>query len=398
MKLLYSIINTALEKIKSDPECDPAMPFVGKVSILFMLTFLLTAIFFITLNPFNFRPDNGVHWISGGTGIYFDGQGIAYTEPVFSSDDFQAPKSISIELCLKERRNSKNWGPRDIFSFYDGSAKPSLLISQWGGKIYLRSRFEKNSDLYSLKKDKRSRHFSRGKIHFVTVTFDDIEKAIYIDGMLIEKEETALRKSNFEGFAGRLLLGNSYNVDRGWMGELRELALYDRVLNSKEVARHYDIFRQEGIQSLIDTPGLITFYPFNEGSGNIAHSLVKDSPSVHVPLKCISFKEAFFHIPDHWITDFILNIILFIPLGSVLVLSYNHIGITNPITCIIAVVFTCSLLSISIEISQLYIPGRAASIMDVVSNIAGTMLGSVSTCFFKGLRRLLLRNGSDYAF
>lgn len=347
---------------------------------------------FITLYPLNFCPENGVHWISGGTGLYFDGQGMAYTDPVFFSGDFSAPAAISIELCLKERKDSKNWGARDIFSFYDKSAKPSLLISEWGGKIYLRSRFEKNNDLYSLKKDTRSSHFSRGKLHFVTVTFDNIEKVIYIDGMLIEKKETALQKGNFEGFAGRLLLGNSHQANRGWMGELRGLALYDRVLDAKEVAHNYAISRQEGMQVLIDTPGLKMLYPFNEGPGNIAHNIVDDSLSVHVPLKCISFKETFYHIPDYWIGDFILNIIFFIPLGSVLVLIYNHRGITNPTIGIISVIFTCGLLSLCIEISQLYMPGRAPSIMDVMSNMAGAMFGSISIHFCRGIRRILLHN------
>ncbi len=393
MKLRYRIINIALGKIKSDPECDPALPLVRKSALLFILTFLLTIILLITLYPFNFYPDNGIHWISGGTGLYFDGQGIAYTDPVFGSGDFQAPRALSIELCLKELRDSRNWGERNIFSLYDGSAKPSLLISEWGGQIYLRSRLEEK--FYSLKKDRRSRPFSRGKRHFVTCTFNDVEKAIYIDGILIEKKEISLQKGGFEGFSGMLLLGNSYNVSHGWMGELRGLAMYDRVLDAKEVAHHYAVSRKEGMQALSNAPGLKVLYPFNEGSGNTSRNIVNDSLPVHVPLKCTSFKGAFFHLPTRWMRDFIFNIMLFIPLGSILVLICNQRGIKNSVTCIISAVVACGLLSLCIEISQLYIPGRAASIIDVVSNTAGAMLGSVSVCFFKGLKGRLLRNASS---
>ncbi|MCP5005813.1 MAG: hypothetical protein GY941_18040 [Planctomycetes bacterium] len=394
MKLRYRIINIALGKIKSDPECDPALPLVRKSALLFILTFLLTVILFITLYPFNFYPDNGIHWIQGGTGLYFDGQGMAYTDPVFSSKDFSDPKSISIELSLKNMREPNNWEVRDIFSFYDGSAKPSLLISVWGCNIFPSSRFEKSSNVYCLNKGRKNRPFSRGKLHFVTVTFSDIEKAVYIDGLLVEKKETVLGKNKFEGFLGRLLLGNSHNIERGWRGEIRGFALYDRVLDAEEVSRHYAVSRKEGIRALIDTPGLKLLYPFNESSGNIAHNIVDETLPVHIHGRRIAFKEAFYYLPTCWIGDFLLNIAFFIPLGSVLLLVFNHRGIINTTIGIVSVVFACGLLSLCIEISQLYIPGRAASIIDVVSNTTGAMLGSVSVCFFKRLRRMLLRNES----
>ena len=103
---------------------------------------LLAAMLFAGLYPFNFFPSNRVRWIPKETGLYFDGSGIAYTD---RAESISLNKSLSIELLLKERRGSKNWGPKEIFSFYDGAPSPSLLVGQKDdGRIFIYSRFEKN--------------------------------------------------------------------------------------------------------------------------------------------------------------------------------------------------------------------------------------------------------------
>ena len=114
------------------------------LSLRFLLVaffIILAAMIFAGLYPFNFFPPNRVLWLSNEPGLYFDGTGIAYTD---KTESISLKKALSVELLLKERRGNKNWGPREIFSFYDGAVSPSLLVGQWDGRIFIYSRFEKN--------------------------------------------------------------------------------------------------------------------------------------------------------------------------------------------------------------------------------------------------------------
>lgn len=88
---------------------------------------------------------------------------------------------------MKERHGSKIYGPKEIFWVYDGAVFPSLLVGQYGGRIFIYSRFEKNEGLEWYKIFRTKQRFPRGKAHLVTVTIDESEKAIYIDGQLPDK-------------------------------------------------------------------------------------------------------------------------------------------------------------------------------------------------------------------
>ena len=152
--------------------------------LLVSFSVLLAAMIFIGLYPFNFFPPNRVQWVQNEPGLYFDGAGIAYTD---RKEAISLKKAVSVELLIKERRGSKNWGPREIFSFYDGPVSPSLLVGQWDGRIFVYSRFEKNEEQNWYRLFLAKHRFPRGKAHLVTVTIDESEKAIYIDGQLPDK-------------------------------------------------------------------------------------------------------------------------------------------------------------------------------------------------------------------
>src|SRR4029077_6988777 len=71
---------------------------------------------------------------------------------------------------------------------------------------------------------------------------------------------------------------------------------------------------------------------------------------------------------DRGRADFLLNVILFLPLGCALRLAGARIR-----TAVLIGMF----LSITIELTQAFIPGRDTSLGDVISNTTGTFLGFV---------------------
>ncbi len=73
---------------------------------------------------------------------------------------------------------------------------------------------------------------------------------------------------------------------------------------------------------------------------------------------------------EHATSDVLLNIILFVPLGAAVALHVRSLS-----RCALS----AALLSATIELAQLYIPGRDSSLGDVLSNTLGGTLGALVT-------------------
>src|SRR2546430_5704779 len=73
---------------------------------------------------------------------------------------------------------------------------------------------------------------------------------------------------------------------------------------------------------------------------------------------------------EHATSDVLLNIILFVPLGAAVALHVRSLS-----RCALS----AALLSATIELAQLYIPGRDSSLGDVLSNTLGGTLGALLT-------------------
>ncbi len=352
--------------------------------LLFFFALLLTAMLIATLRPFNFFPENGVHWLSDEPGIYFDGNGVAFSD---KNVELGKTKEITIELLLKERPGSKNWGPKDIFSLYDGISSPSLHIGEWGSRIFLYSRFEKDTDEQWYKRFRINERFPRGKNHLITVTIGENLKAIYLDGKLKTKKKIELKNRVSLEFNGRIILGNSPSGANGWWGEIKGLAIYDRMLQADEVAEHYTTHVEKGFKKLRNK-GSIVMYPFEEHTGNTVLSIVGNSNPILIPEKKSSFISALFHLPyknmrktyqiSSFSDDFVKNIFFFIPYGFLLSLILKIKSNIGFVSILLIVSFSGGLLSLSIEMLQLYLPTRYAGIADVVSNSIGSFVGGIT--------------------
>jgi VanZ family protein len=351
--------------------------------------FLLMAVMLIaTLYPFNFFPVNGVQWLSNEPGLYFNGHGIAYTD---RAKTVCATKAVSVVLWLKERFGSKNWGPREIFSFYDGFSSPPLVIGQWGGRIFLYSRFEKNEGDKWYRLFRTTYRFPRGKPHFVTVTFGAGAKAIYVDGKLNNKMKTDIHDTARIEFCGRLTLGNSPTARNGWWGEVKGLAIYNRVLLPEEIKKHSTEISQGGVRGLAETPGCLALYLFDEGEGSKVKSIVGKLPSFSIPnSRTPLILATLFNLPHKdmrteslYVADFLKNILFFVPYGILFSTIMLRKFTTGYFLTFVVVILAGGLLSLTIEFLQLFHSTRTSVITDMAANIAGSGLGFFIIYFLK---------------
>jgi VanZ family protein len=365
--------------------------------LLLVSFFVLSAVMiFAGLYPFNFFPPNRVQWVPNEPGLYFDNAGIAYTD---RAESISLKKAVSVELLLKERRGSKNWGPKEIFSFYDGAVSPSLLVGQWAGRIFIYSRFEKNEghEWYRLFRTKH--RFPRGKAHLVTVTFDESEKAIYIDGQLSNRKKVGLTDSAHIEFSESFLLGNSPRGKNGWWGEIKGLAVYNRILLPDEIVTHRRKVFQKGMSGLAKTPGCLALYPFDEGEGNTAKSILnKPHPfTIPVSLNALGLTMNFLPHKDMRFygfnkADFMKNIVFFVLFGMLLTSIILKKYSTGYFATFLIVTLAGGALSCVIEGFQLFLPTRQPGMVDIFSNILGSGFGMLATFIIRIISRLTVVN------
>lgn len=77
-------------------------------------------------------------------------------------------------------------------------------------------------------------------------------------------------------------------------------------------------------------------------------------------------------------TDFVVNVLLFMPIGflSVGALRVDRRGVLADFLTALAVIPSCALLSMSIEFTELFFPGRTLSFNDMIAQTSGGFLGA----------------------
>ena len=122
---------------------------------------------------------------------------------------------------------------------------------------------------------------------------------------------------------------------------------------------------------------------FDQEQSTFGYALLSYTVIMVVLITLIPFE---FRIPDKiqftWATDaedFFANIILFLPVGFIFRLSRG----TNQDRFGIHALIFGTLLSVAIEIAQLFVHGRYTSIIDVITNGSGAWLGGLIFVFLK---------------
>jgi hypothetical protein len=283
------------------------------IAFLFSMVFVLC----VTLYPFNFSATNGVQWLSQGSGLYFNGNGIVYIKQAQEGYVFSCGQAISIEILIKERHGSNNSGPREIISLYDGAESPPLLIGMWYGQVFLYSRFERHTGQDWYNEFRPSKKIIQGEEYFITAVYGERKKALYFNGILVEEQEARFAESGHEEFSGQIIVGSSPFCKHGWMGEIRGMALYNHALTSFEALNHYKMFCSKGMRALTGMQGLLGLYDFNDGRGIIIKNIAGEAPSLYIPAWYEPIKRTIMHNPlsdmrfkKKWMYDFILNVFL----------------------------------------------------------------------------------------
>lgn len=359
--------------------------------LLICLAAMLLGIFFFGLRPRDFYLFNNVTWISNQNGIHFSKYGIAYTDPCFSSDRSSsrlADSGLSVEIALKSDA-VKDERFKFLLVLHNGDDSKQFLIGQWRSSIILMNGDDYNGK-QGIKKIGMRRALLPLKTRFVAITSIEEEGTkVYIDGQLAAKKGDLFLKIPDGGEETRLVVGNSAYGKHSWEGNIYGLAIYQHRLTAEDVEYHFKRWSKERNFRFAkeDEPKLL--YIFDEKTGETAFDQSGGNHHIKIPSIMKMLKREMLVLP--WqdvelnrslINDIIINILGFIPLGFLLNILFINMGGFIKEHAFLFTVSHCFVISLIIEIAQSWMPSRSSSMLDLMLNTLGAVLGAMCYLFY----------------
>jgi len=344
---------------------------------------IVTGYFVVGLWPFAFRPPNRASWLTDGAGLHFETDGVAYDPaPLPASGPGGAARQSAngtVELWIEPVHEPAN-NVFHILTIHNRRLPFDFVLYQWKRDLLLRATTRHPS--LSRKKSEvgLANALQEQKARFITVRSDGAGTDFYLDGLAAEHFPQFVL--NTEALDGQLILGNDASGKHSWTGRLFGLALYNRALDTAEIAQHHTLWTQGHARQLMDAPGLTALYLFNEGggqqvddsSGNRHHVVIPTIyQAIHKEFLIPPWKDIAYNRPDY--LDIVVNILGFVPFGFCFFLHRRPPGPNRWASNTLFVVLTGAAVSLTIEVIQAWLPNRVSSMTDLLSNTTGTLLG-----------------------
>ncbi len=333
---------------------------------------------------FDFRPHNQVNWSGRSVGLHFQPYSIAYDPaPLPMQPNVSGapgiPASFTVELWIATRREPAN-NVFNIVTVHNPRLPLDFVLGQWKQDFLLRATTQQPQPTDTIREVGVYHALPEREARFITVRGDGAGTDFYMDGTVAGHFPQFTL--NARALDGQLILGNNASGKAPWTGWLFGFALYNRALNPTEIAWHRALWTRGRARQLIGTPGLTALYLFDEGhgqqvkdySGNDHHLFI---PAIFQPIQreflIPPWKDVSYNRPDY--SDIAINVLGFLPFGFCFFL-YRHARrphrlVTNALLVVLAGVA----ISLTIEVTQAWLPNRTSSVTDLMTDTAGILLG-----------------------
>ena len=361
---------------------------LGTISVCILLGILGAGLW-----PFNPYLRNEVSWLVGRNGLRFGDYGMIQASRPLHFADSHGEVSCSLEVWLQPAVDKDQ---NTFLAFYTPENPLRFELQQYLDHLLVLRNIRGQQDHSRISTIGIAYIFRRNKKVFITVTSGPRETAVYIDGRMVKSSpRLGLTK---EDLAGQLIFGTSPVKSAGWRGNLLGLALYDQELTGTQVAQNYQGWIQNGRPPGFATEGKVALYLFEEHTGSVVHNSARWGPALSIPehFKILQKpvlarpREKDFVRLSYW-KDVLLNIGGFIPFGF-FVCAYLSSSHTR--RAALAAILVGAVVSLTIEILQIYIPTRDSDTTDLVANTSGAILGvllyrsTIARAFLASLHRI----------
>jgi VanZ family protein len=339
------------------------------------------------LAPFDFDSPialNGARWVN--MGIDFPAPGIirSPSPPNGLAASLKKGTGLTLEVWAAAS-DSKQGGPARIVSYSKDTGSRNFTLGQQGRDLIMRLRTARTGDNGTNPQAVVKDVVASKALKHIVVTYDFSRQTIYIDGR--RHLRAAIPGGDFSNWdSGHdLLLGNETTGNRPWLGRLSLVAIYDRALTPGEIRRRFDAGPTAGPKVRPHANGAIaTFDLAHKGEPIADLNGTRAELNLWMPSYFIQAGREFLEWPEPMIPsslsdsiEIAANVSLFVPLGLLVYLAcIARWGRGRTSILFTLSVGGCS--TLSLEVAQWFLPGRASSARDVVANLVGTALGIVA--------------------
>lgn len=370
----------AISSAASEPVRGTEVKVLRAVSIV-----VLGIILCLGLWPFH-SPRNRVTWIKNADGLFFGRTGTVLSlgsSYAPNSDDF-ARRSVEAWVLPEP------WHGFSFLSFYNPGQSLTLSLRESDTDFELTGYVVKPDRTWEQAQLYVDEAFRGRALVFVAVTSGADGVSMYVNGIMA-KHAPAMRIAR-GAFEGRIILGDAPLHPDGWRGDIRGVAIYNTELSRAQILSHYKSWERSGRPDVTGTERIADLYLMRESGGNTVHDEVRSGTDLVIPrdyrvVDKVALEPIWkeFEVSPSYGRSAIKNIIGFIPFGFCfyLLLVTCHWRRSLPAT-----ILSGFLVSLSIEVLQIFLPTRDSGTTDLVTNTIGTWIGA-EVCRFVSPDRIL---------
>ena len=343
-----------------------------------LLFVMLIVLLFLGLWPRFYFEGNNIEWLEDEQSIRFTPPAMAYVDAL-NAGSSGVVGEFSMHLAVSVGRMEKH-GFRPMLTMHDGSDQDQLAIWHWD-----RSLIVMNGDDYDFRKgwprlsiDKVLREDEQV---FISIVSDETGTRIFIDGELVGYNASVTLKVPATGERLRLVLGNSVYGKHGWYGTFHVLACYSYAFSIETVEEHFQHWRVKGDLGDIEKESMMFGYTFSDVSGSTIDDTSSWNNDLVLPPHLVPLKREVYtkpsndiHSASFW-RDVLLNLVGFIPFGFCLRWQLQLRRPQAVLSSVLIAASCCVGLSLLIETAQIWLPGRNSSLLDLILNSFGALMG-----------------------
>ncbi|MDM7987070.1 MAG: VanZ family protein [Smithella sp.] len=269
-----------------------------------------------------------------------------------------------------------------IVCIYDEHEPDIFFIGKWKSHTIMRRRLPSHNNKPTYQEVSLPNSITHDRSATIIAAMDETGTLLSINkdynaffpGFSLKMDGLLLHKA-------RVLIGNDPHLKVPFTGEVNGLALFNRRLTAEEINEHILHWGSNTIAQLSLEKGLIALFPMNDPRGQSVKNMISEKGNLMIPDKLYTIKKTILGGPwlnfwhhEGFYYDIIINILGFIPLGMLILaffISRNKTGyFYYAVTIVIGVTA-----SLTIELTQAFMPARSSSTTDLLCNALGTAVG-----------------------
>ncbi len=340
---------------------------------------------------------NKIQWDKKNTSLIFNESSMIYADRFVPRSTKEAT-DLTMEFAVSPSFNEETTF-RFLCQIYDFQSDVQVVIGQWNKTLVIM-----NGNDYSNRKRQPKIYAQinsdRKEPQFVTILSDNSGTEVYINGKLKGKNKELVLHFPVNTERTVMTIGTGIYGTNSWIGTLLNWTFYNTRLDKNTALAHYKTWNETGsFEYRKQIKPAVNFNFDNLSNGKILST--KDSSYSLIlkkPKKILALKKEFLSWPEisdisrsSMKRDIILNLIGFIPLSFLLFILKNMYSKNK--SKVFIFVLLCSLLfSLFIELKQVWIPSRDSSLLDLLLNTTGGLIGCYLGHFLTRLKKFYYFN------